>query len=153
MPELKKPHYLRRIARFYSRPHWVSLLTTLYLVCFAYFSIYHLNNIILAIKFIFHTLRIATSLLELSYLLWGVLFIVALILPFTISFSALFFPYEVWRTDWNTERKVIVMALLIAVVLLSVSLIDELIKIIALQDPLQGFVIQNQLQIGKTIVL
>lgn len=151
MPELKKPHYLRRIARFYGRPHWVSLLTTLYLVWFAYFSVYHLNNIILAIKFIFHTLRIATSLLELSYLLWGVLFIISLILPFTISFSALFFPYEVWRTDWNTERKILIMALLIVTVLLAVSAIDELIKIIALQEPLQGFVIKNQLQIGRRL--
>ena len=151
MPEIKKPHYLKRIARFYSRPHWVSLLTTLYFVTFTYFSLYHLNNILLAIKFIFHTLRISTSLLELSYLLWGVLFIIALILPFTISFSALFFPYEVWRTDWNTERKILIMALLVVVILVSVSLIDELIKIIAIQEPLQGFVIANQLQIGRRI--
>ena len=151
MPELKKPHYLKRIVRFYTRPHWVSLLTTLYFVSFAYFSVYHVNNIILAIKFIFHTLRIATSLLELSYLLWGVLFIISLILPFTISFSALFFPYEVWRTDWNTERKILIMALLVVTVLLTVSVIDELIKIIALQEPLQGFVIKNQLQIGRRI--
>lgn len=152
MPDIpKKPRYIKRLARFYCQPHWISIATTLYFVIFAYFSIYHFKNIILAFKFIIHTLRIATSLLELSYLLWGVLFIVGLILPFTVSMTALFFPYEVSKAEWNTERKILVMGLLVIAVLSIVVAIDEFIKIVASQEPLQGFIIRNELQIGRRV--
>jgi hypothetical protein len=153
MADEPQKSYLRRLLRFYLDPHWVSLLKMLYLGVFAYFAIYHFNNIVLALKFMGHTLRFANSLLELSFLYWGAAFIVSLVLPFSVSVHALLVPYEISRKEWPPERKVLVILVLAALSLAAIAVLNEVIKIIAAQDVLRSFIIRNELLIGPRVKL
>ncbi|MBU1179151.1 hypothetical protein KKB69_02360 [Patescibacteria group bacterium] len=144
-------NYIRRIFKFYFAPVWQSALTILYLVFFLYFAVFYVGNVWLALKFIWYTIINSGTLLGLSYLLWGVVFLVTLIIPFSISLYAMLLLYEIWeKKDWPRKEKVLGTLMLIVLVPLVIMAMDETVRIAASQDVLNTFVSGQHLNIlGK----
>lgn len=139
--------YLRRIINFYLAPSWTSLLTTVYLIFFGYFVLYFAHNILLALKYAWFVLQNSQTMFGLNYLFWGVTFVLALIVPFSVSLYALAIPYEITEKKWRLDRKIIAIALLIALVVLTVVIMDSVLSYAASHEPILGFVRDHNLDI------
>jgi hypothetical protein len=139
--------YVKRIVNFYFSPTWLSIFTIFYLVFFAYFVFFYSYNIILAFKFVWHTIAISKSQFGLPYLLWGVTFTISLIAPFFVSLYALVIPYEISEKGWSKDKKALAIALLSLVVILIVVIMDNILGYAAKQGPVIDFVIQNNLHL------
>jgi len=148
MPNEKKPSYIRRVSAFYFAPIWQSFFTIIYLVFFFYFAVFHSGKIVLAVKFIGYTLANSTSLLGLAYLFWGVVFLISLIIPFSLSLYAILFFYEMWNSHWDRHRKLLMTILLLTFIPLIIIIMDEIIRIVASQSVLAEFVRLNELNIS-----
>ncbi|MBI2627833.1 MAG: hypothetical protein HYW71_00135 [Candidatus Niyogibacteria bacterium] len=151
LPQIRKKGYLKEVFRFYFKPNWQSaVLTTFYLFFFSYFAVFYIGNVWLAIKFIWYTMIHSGSLLGLSYLFWGVLFLITLIVPFSVSVYALILLYEIWLKDWEKKDKVLGTILLIISVPVLIILTDEIVRVAASRDVLREFSQLNSLNIkGK----
>ncbi|MEK7596023.1 MAG: hypothetical protein AAB564_00510 [Patescibacteria group bacterium] len=150
-PQIRKKGYLKEVFRFYFKPNWQSaVLTTLYLFFFLYFAVFYTGNVWLALKFIWYTMIHSGSLLGLSYLFWGVLFLIALVVPFSVSVYALILLYEIWQKDWEKKDKVLGTILLIFIVPALIVLTDEIVRFAASRDVLREFSQVNSLNLkGK----
>ena len=148
MAESKFKKYIKNVFRFYFAPVWQSFLTILYLAFFAYFSVFYFGNVWLAIKFVFFTLAHSAKLLGLIYLLWGVVFIISLIIPLSASVYSIFLLYEIWRTGWEKKYKILVTILIVLAVLLLIVSMDEITRIAARQEVLKEFVAINKLNVS-----
>ena len=148
MPEQKKKSYFKQVISFYLAPTWQSLLLILYLLFFFYFVVFYFGNITLALKFILFTLINSGSLLGLSYLLWGVFFLVSLLVPFFVSIYAIVLPYEIWKNDWEKTQKTLVTALIVVGILFAIFFADEVVRLAAEQPELLIFVESNELIIN-----
>ena len=148
MPEQKKKSYFKQVISFYLAPTWQSLLSILYLLFFFYFVVFYFGNITLALKFILFTLINSGSLLGLSYLLWGVFFLVSLLVPFFVSIYAIVLPYEIWKNDWEKTQKTLVTALIVVGILFAIFFADEVVRLAAEQPELLIFVESNELIIN-----
>ncbi|HJO89945.1 MAG: hypothetical protein QGH85_01300 [Candidatus Pacebacteria bacterium] len=152
--EQKQP-YLKRLISFYFAPVWYSFLTILYLLFFLYFTVFYSGHVLIAYRFLAYTLKNSVSLLGLSYLFWGVAFIITLVIPFSISLYAIFFLNNLWNDDsykWEQDRKILVTALVVVGVPLLVIFLDVIIRIVANQDVLREFVIINGLFVKGTLI-
>ncbi len=138
--------YLKRFFKFYfaTAPIWRSFLTILYLAFFAYFSVFYSGKLWIALRFIIYTIIHSVSFLTLSYLFWGVIFLIALIIPFSASFYAIFLLFEIWQhnDDWTKRRKSLLSFLVIAAVPLIIFLMDKILRIVIQQEVLRAFVSQ-----------
>jgi hypothetical protein len=142
-----KNPYLKRLLGFYFAPVWPSLFAIFYLVFFSYFAIFYSYNLILALKFILHTFDISSNLLGLPYLFWGVIFLISLIIPFSISIYSIALPYEVSSKSWSPHVKALVITLFAVGAVAVVVAMDEIIRIVGNQVPIIDFAIKNDLHI------
>lgn len=152
--EQKKEPYLKRLISFYFAPVWYSFLTILYLLFFVYFTVFYSGHVLIAYRFLVYTLKNSVSLLGLSYLFWGVAFIITLVIPFSISLYAIFFLNNLWSNDtykWEKDRKILVTALIVVGVPLLIIFLDSIIRIVANQEVLREFVISNQLFVSGVL--
>ncbi|MBI5134097.1 MAG: hypothetical protein HZA81_01805 [Candidatus Taylorbacteria bacterium] len=148
MPEKpkEKESYMRHVLHFYFAPELRSVGTIFYLVIFGYFTLYYVDNLLLAIKFLFHTLLGGTALTGISYLFTGMAFVISLVLPFFISFYSIFVLHRIWHTpQWAIYIKWLMTAVIIAGSLFLIILSDESARVAARQDVMRGFIEDSNL--------
>ncbi|PIS13509.1 MAG: hypothetical protein COT67_01415 [Candidatus Tagabacteria bacterium CG09_land_8_20_14_0_10_41_14] len=145
--ELTHKNYLSRIFSFYFAPVWQSALTILYLLFFLYFAVFYVGNVWLALKFIWYTIINSGALLGLSYLFWGVIFLITLIIPFSISLYSMLLFYEIWHKNWEKKLKMFGTVLIILLVPLIIVVIDEILRVVVGQDVLSVFVSEHNLNL------
>jgi len=135
----KKESYLKQMLAFYFAPLFRSFFTVLYLLFFLYFVVFYFDNILLAIKFLLYTLTISTLNLDISYLYWGSLFVISLIVPFSVSLYAIFIPFEIKKTRWTMAKKLLMVLLVIVGTMDVIFIMDKVIKVIKDQTPIVRF--------------
>jgi hypothetical protein len=138
-PKTETP-YLKRVLGFYFAPVLWSFFTILYLLFFLYFILFYLDNLILAIKFLFYTFNISTPLLVLPHLFWGALFVVSLIIPFSLSIYAICLPYEISKLSVNKLKKTLLMGLVLLSTIDAVLIVDMATRFISEQAPIAPFI-------------
>ncbi|MEK9131809.1 MAG: hypothetical protein AAB447_02785 [Patescibacteria group bacterium] len=132
--------YLKKVSDFYFGPVIRSFFSAMYLFFFIYVTIFYANNIVLAIQFIFYTIVTSAPLLSLSYLFWGALFVVFLLIPVALSLYAIFLPYEIAsRGHWTNTRKSLLIALVFLSTIDCIILTDYSIRYVASQSPIVPF--------------
>lgn len=140
----KNKAYIKTLFKFYFdiRPIWRSFLTIFYLVFFSYFAFFYSGKLWIALKFIIYTVTNSVSFLTLNYLFWGVIFLITLIVPFSISFYAIFLLFETWQHNdgWTKWRKILFTFLIFLAVPLIIYLMDKSIRVVIEQDILKPFV-------------
>lgn len=147
MTKEKEKHIFKQLFSFYFANSWSSFFTISYLLFFLYTALFYFDNVILAIKFLFYTLGLSTPLLEISYLFWGVVFIITLIIPFSISIYALFILHNLWdKTKLQKKQKFITTLFVIVLTIIIILSMDDIIRIVAKQDPLADFIQRNALE-------
>ncbi len=144
-----KKNYLKKVFKFYFTPSpiWQSFLAIFYLLFFLYFAVFYVGNIWLALKFIFYTIVNSGVLLGLSYLFWGVIFLISLIVPFSISLYSVLLLYEIWKKDWKRADKVLGTLIILALVPFVIIVMDEVVRIAVSQGVLTEFAIEHNLNI------
>ncbi len=135
----KEKHYVRRLFAFYFAPLLRSFVTVLYLLFFLYFGIFYFNNVLLAFKFLFYTLGLAPLSLGLKHLFYGSIFVVLLIIPFSISLYAIALPFEIKKTDWKRPKRLAVIALIALATLDIVFFTNLAVKEIKKTAPITAF--------------
>ncbi len=143
MPDDKKktPSYLGQVTHFYLAPELRSLATGLYLGIFGFFSLYYLDNLFLAIKFVMYVIFDETALKGIGYLFVGMLFTIALIAPFFLSFYSIFLLHKIWHMpDWKRPMKWLVTAAIVVVGVFLIVLADDIARSAARQDVMRSFV-------------
>ena len=142
----KEKSMLKQLFNFYFANSWYSFFTISYLLFFLYSALFYFDNVILAIKFLFYTFGLSTPLLELNYLFWGVVFIISLIIPFSVSIYALFILHNLWeKSNMQRKQKFVTTIFVIIVTTIIIVSMDDVIRIVAKQDPLSDFVQKNEL--------
>ncbi len=136
----KKP-YFKSILDFYFAPKPRSVLTIFFLIIYGFFVIYYIDNIFLALRYVGYIVFGTTVLQDTSHLLWGVSFVLSLILPFSISLYSIFLLYEVWtESGWSKYAKSIVTTLFIVGGLFIISIMDDAARAVARQPALTSFI-------------
>jgi len=132
------------LSKFYFSSSWYSLFTTIYLFLFAFFAVFYLDNVFLAIAFVFRTLFASTTLLPMSAAVWGAIYIISLLIPFTISIFAIFALPKIWRNPkWKKDQSLLITIGLTVVILIIMLLASDLIQTIGKLDALAPFVNSN----------
>ena len=146
MTEETEKTLFKKLTGFYFSNNWYSFLTIPYLLFFLYSAFFYFDNIILTLKFLIYTLRLSTPLLGLAYMLWGTVFIIALIIPFSISISAIIVFYNIWKeTTLQIKQKFITTLFVIFLAVIIIITMDDIIRFVAQQDVLFDFVQRNEL--------
>ena len=131
---------MQSLKRFYFTSKWHSLLTIPYLFLFLYFAIFYIDNIFLAVKFIFRTFTVSTTLLSLPHVLWGAIFVVALSMPFVISLSMISVLPNIWKNiKWKKDQKVLVTIVALAVAVFLMAIANDLIIAVGQREILDVF--------------
>lgn len=144
----KQPSYLKKLMRYYFRPVWQSFFTVLYLVFFAFFLVFNSGKLLIAADFVVYTILQSAAILTVTYLFWGVTFIISLIIPFSISLYAIIIFYEIWgKSSWETYNKILATIAIILAVPLVIILMDDITRTAGNQLPLLPFVQENNLNI------
>lgn len=145
----KNPSYAKQMFTFYFAPIWQSFFRIFYLIFFSYFAIFHSGKIWVAIKFIFYTLWNSTALIGLSYLFWGVTFLISLIIPLSISLYAIPLLFKVWSEKNKLSNKFLATLVLVLGIPLIIILMDEVIRATINQPILREFVLLNDINVGR----
>ncbi|MEX0934155.1 MAG: hypothetical protein WD003_02800 [Candidatus Paceibacterota bacterium] len=144
----KKSSYFKLLIRYYFRPVWESFFTILYLVFFAYFLVFNAGKLWIAVKFVVSTFFSGASILTITYLFWGVTFIITLIIPFSISLYAIIIFYEIWgKSTWEKYNKTLATIAIILAVPLVIILMDDITRTAGTQSELLPFIQENELRI------
>jgi hypothetical protein len=140
MAKKPKQTYLRKVLQFYLAPLWRTFFTALYFLFFAYFVIFYVDYLILLLRFLHFTFTLPTVQLTLDYLFFGSLFVVLLVVPFSVSVYALIIPFELMRKlDWTRNQK-IGYAFVAALATIDIAVLsDILIRLLELQPPILRF--------------
>jgi ABC-type glycerol-3-phosphate transport system permease component len=71
-----------------------------------------------------------------------VIFLITLIIPFSVSLYSIFLLFEVWQhnSNWTKLRKTLLTVLIIVAVPLVIILIDKILRIVIEQDILKSFI-------------
>jgi len=137
----EKPSYLKEVMHFYFAPELRSIGTLVYLGIFGYFTLYYIDNLFLAIRFILYILLGHTALSGVSYLFTGLVFAIALLLPFFISFYSIFVLHRVWdKPTWANYVKWLITTLIILVGVVIIILSDSAARLAIRQPVMQSFV-------------
>jgi len=120
------------IWKFYFQSKWQTALTAHFLVAVIYLVIFYINNLWVALKFAFFTLTTTARQLGLEFALWGVIFEITVIVPFFISWYAIFLLPKIWQSHYSRVQKIILTILMIAV-FMSVIIITDTIARYALE--------------------
>ncbi|MCK4918356.1 MAG: hypothetical protein KAS02_01040 [Candidatus Pacebacteria bacterium] len=131
---------MQSLKRFYFTSKWESLLTIPYLFLFLYFAIFYIDNIFLAIRFIFRTFTVTTTLLSLSHVIWGAVFVVALSMPFVISLSMIPVLPNIWKNMvWKKDQKILITIVAFVVAIFLMSIANDLIIAVGQREILDVF--------------
>ncbi len=142
-PADKKPEnpYLKQVLKFYFAPELRSIGTLVYLGIFGYFTLYYIDNLFLAIRFLFYILLGHTALAGTAFLFSGMAFEVSLVIPFLVSFYAIFVLHRVWdKPAWAAYVKWLVTCLIVFVSVLLIIISDSSARLAAKQPSMQSFV-------------
>jgi hypothetical protein len=143
MAEAKKDKasYMSEVTRFYFSPELRSVATLFYLGVFGYFTLYYIDNLFLAIRFLIYVILGHTALAGIAYLFTGMAFVVSLVIPFFLSFYSIFVLHRIWeKPHWATYVKwMITFAMIIGGVFL-IILSNEAARLAARQDVMRSFV-------------
>ncbi len=133
----KKP----TLKQFYFTSSWYALFTTSYLFLFLYFTIAYLDNIFSAIGFVFRTLSASTTMLPISHIFWGAIYIISLILPFTVSIFAIFALPNIWRrAQWKKDQKLLATIILMVIIFGVMLVAGDIIQTVGKLDILNSFI-------------
>jgi NADH:ubiquinone oxidoreductase subunit 6 (subunit J) len=108
---------------------------------FFYLAIAYLDNIFSAIGFVFHTFSISTTTIPMSQTLWGAIYVVCLLVPFTVSVSAIVALPKIWQKDnWKKDQKLLASVILTVAILLIMLIASDLIQTIGKLEILKSFI-------------
>jgi hypothetical protein len=137
----EKKSYLTEVVHFYFAPKLRSILTIFLLIMYGFFVVYYIDNVFLALHYIFYIVLGSNVLQDTSYLLWGLLFILTLVLPFSLSIYSIFLLFDIWcKTDWSQYIKTLVTVVLIVGGLIVISIMDDAARAVARQVELASFI-------------
>jgi hypothetical protein len=133
--------YIGQVMRFYFAPELRSIATILYLGVFGYMTLYYLDSLLLAIKFLLYVLFGHTALLGIAYLFTGMAFVIALVAPFFIAFYSIFVLHKIWhKPGWAGYVKWSITAAIVIGGVILVILSDEAARLAARQEVMRSFV-------------
>jgi hypothetical protein len=114
----------------------------LYLIVFGYTALYYFHNVLLAIRFVWYTIFTSSSFQSLDHLFWGIGFVISLIIPFSLSVTAIFLLYKIWKEekDWSLDFKWLITIFIIVGGLFLVVLTDKTSHIVGRQGALESFI-------------
>ena len=131
---------MQSLKRFYFKSRWQSSLTIPYLFLFLYFAIFYIDNVFLAIRFIFRTFTVSTTLLSLAHVIWGAIFVVALSMPFVISLAMIDILPNIWKhIGWKKDQKILITIIAITVAIFLMAIANDLIITVGNQSILDVF--------------
>ncbi len=132
----KKP----TLKQFYFNSSWYSLFTTSYLFLFFYFAIAYLNNVFVAIAFVFRTFTTSTALIPMSNIVWGAIYVISLLIPFTISIFAIVALPNIWmRTNWKKDQRLLATIAVVIVIFIVMLIASDLIETVSQSSALVPF--------------
>ena len=132
----KKP----TLKQFYFNSSWYSLFTTSYLFLFFYFAIAYLDNVFSAIGFVFRTFTVSTTLMPMSTIVWGAIYVISLLIPFTVSLFAIVALPNIWqRINWKKDQRLLATIAITVVILIVMLVASDLIETIGNLDVLTAF--------------
>lgn len=137
----KTKSYIQQVAEFYFAPELRSVATVLYLGVFGYFTLYYLDNVFLAIKFLFYVITGHTALSGIAYLFTGMAFVISLVIPFFVSLYSIFVLHKIWhKPQWATYVKWTITVVIILGGIILIVLADSTSRLSARQDVMRSFV-------------
>ncbi|HEU5114349.1 MAG TPA: hypothetical protein VFT82_01125 [Candidatus Paceibacterota bacterium] len=137
----KENSYLKEVLHFYFAPELRSLGTLVYLGVFGYFTLYYIDNLFLAIRFLLYVLLGHTALSGTAYLFTGLAFVISLILPFFVSFYAIFVLHKIWdKPNWAPYVKWLITLLILITSVLIIIVSDSASRLAARQPIMQSFI-------------
>lgn len=143
----KERSYFKKILSYYFAPVWESFFKILYLIFFFWFLVFNSGKLLIAFNFFLDTLFQSPSVLTIEYLFWGVVFIISLIIPFSISLYAIILFYEIWTGAWQKSYKFLSTTAIILAIPLVIILMDDVTRTAGNQEPLIPFVEEHNLNI------
>ena len=137
----KKTSYLHHLVEFYFAPELRSIVTLPFLGIFGYFTLYYVDSVLLALRYLIYVTFGHTALQGISHLFIGMLFIISLALPFFISLYSIFVLHRMWdKPEWAVYVKWIMTFVMILGGIILIIGCDRLARFSARQDALQSFV-------------
>ena len=132
---------MKNLTRFYLAPGVHSVATLLFLGVFGFFALYYLDNVFLALRYLFYVLTSHTAMTGVGHLLASVCFILALASPFAVSvYSILVLPHVWEKKEWSRRAKTGVTALMIVGGLVVMAFSDAASRAAARHPSMQSFV-------------
>lgn len=128
------------IWKFYFKARWQTALTTLFLIVAVYLSLFYIGNIWNALKFAFYTFISSPEMLGLDFAFWGVVFEVAVVIPFLASWYAILLLPKIWESHYRASQKTLLNILMIIVIPMIIILTDQLARFALESDALREFV-------------
>lgn len=116
------------------------MLTTHFLIMATYLCFFYFGNIWNAAKFAFFTLLDSAEMLGLGFALWGVLFEIAVVIPFLASLYSIFLLPRIWRSSYRASQKTLLTLIMIVVVPMLIIITDQLARFALESDALREFV-------------
>jgi len=137
----KKNSYLYDFITFYFAPEPRSIVTIPYLGTFGYFTIYYLDSIFLALRYLISIAFGHTALQGTEHLFVGMVFIISLALPFFISIYSIFVLHRIWdKPTWATYIKWLITCTMIVGGVSLIIASDAIARISARQEVMRSFV-------------
>lgn len=132
---------MKNLLRFYLAPSVHSVGIILYLAVFGFFAFYYLDNVFLALRYLFYILLSHTALAGFGHLLVSLCFVIALAFPFALSiYSILVLPHIWERKDWSKYVKAGMTGLIVAGGILLMAFADAASRSAARHPSMQSFV-------------
>lgn len=145
--QTQKP-YLRQVFEYYLSPTTRSFFTILYLLFFVYFVIFYFDQVVLASRFVWYTVKLSTFELSLSHVFWGSLFVITLIIPFSASLYALLIPFEMRKKAWEKIKKIVLICLVAIITLDIIVIMDAATRYLKEKMPIQTFLIRENIYLN-----
>ncbi len=128
------------LKQFYFNSSWYSILTTSYLFLFFYFAIAYLNNVFVAIAFIFKTFTTSTTLIPMVNIAWGAIYVISLLIPFTISIFAIVALPNIWqKINWKKDQRLLATIAIVIVIFMVMLAASDLIETVSQSNYLVPF--------------
>jgi len=139
--EEKKPTYIDKLITYYFAPEMRSIFTVFFLIIFSYIAFYYIDNLFLAFKFLLYILFGTTALQGTAFLFTGLLFIIALVFPFSTSIYAILVLERIWaKPIWtNTIKWLLTIALIFGSSLIIV-ISDDLARFAGKTESMRSFI-------------
>ncbi|HVT75067.1 MAG TPA: hypothetical protein VHD69_01450 [Candidatus Paceibacterota bacterium] len=136
-----KKSYIQEVARFYFAPDIRSIGTLVYLGIFGYFTLYYVDNLFLALRFLLYVILGHTALVGIAFLFAGMAFVVALVIPFFVSLYSIFVLHRVWdKPNWAAYVKWLMTLLIALGSVLVIVISDSAARLSVRQPAMQSFV-------------